>query len=293
MDKITKKKKVVIFGKGGQLGLELSNLSSVLGEVILVDVLEVDFTHPGSIRKKLMTDKPEVVINGAAYTQVDRAEEDSELVCKININALKEMSQCVKELDALLVHYSSDYVFDGEKKEPYVESDPTNPINFYGKSKVLGEEIIIASGCNHLLFRTSWLYSGYKQDFIEKITKLSEKQPELKVVNDQIGSPTWSRMVAEKTIEILSMEKAYRKENHGIYHLVSEGYTSWYEFAKEILRKSKVKIYPVSSEEFITIAKRPKNSRLNCQKVKETFGITLPNWRDSYHQFESECVGGK
>lgn len=287
-----RKEKVLIFGKGGQLSSELFTLASILGEVELVDVSEVDFTKTESIRRKLMTEKPSVIINGAAYTQVDRAESEKDLVSQINGKAVGEIAHCAKKLDALLVHYSTDYVFDGQGETPYVETDPINPVNFYGLSKREGEEEIFLSECQHLIFRISWIYSGRGNDFPGKMIELSKERPELKIVNDQIGSPTWARMVAEKTIEILTMDKAYQKESQGVYHLVSEGYVSWYEFAKEILRKTNITILPVSSEEFPTLAKRPKNSRLNCQKVKETFGITLPNWKDSYHQFESKCIGG-
>lgn len=286
------KKKVLIFGKGGQLSSELFELATVLGEVELVDVSEVDFTKPESIYNKLMLEKPNIIINGAAYTQVDRAESEKDLASQINGKAVGEIARCANEIGALLVHYSTDYVFEGKGEAPYIETDPINPVNFYGASKREGEEEIFASNCQHLIFRISWIYSGRGNDFPGKMIELAAERPEVKVVNDQIGSPTWARMVAEKTIEILTMDKAYQKENQGVYHLVSEGYISWYEFAKEILRESKVKISPVSSEEFMTPAKRPKNSRLNCQKVKETFGIALPNWKDSYRQFESKYIGG-
>lgn len=287
------KKKILIFGKGGQLSSELFKFATVLGEVELVDVSEVDFTKPESIHNKLMAEKPSIIINGAAYTQVDRAESEKELVSQINGKAVGEIARCAKKLGALLVHYSTDYVFDGQGTTPYVETDPIHPVNFYGVTKRESEEEIFLSDCKHLIFRISWIYSGRGNDFPGKMIELAKERSELKVVDDQVGSPTWARMVAEKTVEILNMKKAYYKENQGIYHLVSEGYTSWYEFAKEILRESKVKILPVSSEEFSTAAKRPKNSRLNCKKVKETFGITLPNWKDSYHQFEAEYFDGK
>lgn len=282
------KKKILIFGKGGQLSSELFELATVLGEVELVDISEVDFTKPESIRKKLMTEKPDIIINGAAYTQVDRAENEKELVLQINGKAVGEIARCAEKLDALLVHYSTDYVFDGQGTVPYIEKDIISPVNFYGISKSESEKEIVTSNCQHLIFRISWIYSGRGNDFPGKIVELVKEKSELKVVNDQVGSPTWARMVAEKTIEILTMDKAYQKENQGIYHLVSEGYISWYEFAREILKEENVTISPVFSEEFPTPAKRPKNSRLNCQKVQETFGITLPNWRDLYRRFEQE-----
>lgn len=280
--------KVLLFGKSGQLSQDLYPLLQSLGEVKVVATNEADFTKAGEVLALIQRENPEVIINGAAYTAVDNAEEHRELCYQINSRAVGEMALGAKECGALLIHYSTDYVFDGTKSEPYLESDPTCPISVYGETKRAGEEAVITSGCNYLLFRISWIYSGRGNDFPCKMLELSKNRPELRIVADQIGSPTWTRTVAEKTIEILKNPLAFSPESSGIYHLVAQEYASWYDFACEVLREKEIKLYPIQTSEYPTPAKRPLNSRLNCDKIRTTFGIELPTWKEEYHRFESE-----
>ena len=280
--------KVLLFGKSGQLSQELYPLLQTLGEVKAINTDEADFTKAGEVLALIQRENPEVIINGAAYTAVDKAEEQKELCYQINGRAVCEMALGAKECDGLLIHYSTDYVFDGTKSEPYVESAPACPISVYRETKRAGEEAVITSCCNYLLFRISWIYSGLGNDFPCKMLELSETRPEIRVVADQIGSPTWTRTVAEKTIEILKNPLAFSPESSGIYHLVAQEYVSWYDFACEVLREQETKLYPIQTSEYPTPAKRPHNSRLNCDKIKNTFGIELPTWKEEYHRFESE-----
>jgi dTDP-4-dehydrorhamnose reductase len=280
--------KVLLFGKSGQLSQDLYPLLQTLGEVKAVDTDEADFTKAGEVLALIQRENPELIINGAAYTAVDKAEEHKELCYQINGRAVGEMAQGAQECGALLIHYSTDYVFDGTKSEPYLESDLTCPISVYGETKRAGEEAVTTSGCNYLLFRISWIYSGRGNDFPCKMLELSKNLPELRIVADQIGSPTWTRTVAEKTIEILKNPLAFSPETSGIYHLVAQEYVSWYDFACEVLKEKETKLYPIRTSEYPTPAERPLNSRLNCDKIKNTFGIELPTWKEEYHRFESE-----
>jgi len=278
------KKKILIFGENGQVGRELQKTCVPLGEIVVVGSKEANFCEPDRLSEVLLREKPGVIINAAAYTTVDKAESEPELAMQINGIAVGAIARIAKEIDALLIHYSTDYVFEGRKELPYVETDEVCPINVYGKTKRCGEEEIISSGCAYFIFRISWIYSEENSSFSSKMLNLGQKNEVLRVVSDQIGAPTWARTVAEVTAQILRQSKAYQQENQGIFHLCAAGAGSWYEFAREILKDLAVEVVPIPSAEYPTPAQRPRNSQLCCDKIREVFAIDLPDWREAYRQ---------
>jgi len=286
--------KIVLIGKNGQLGWELQHILTGLGEVISLGRKELDVTDVGAVQKTLLELQPHLIINASAYTEVDLAETQVELATNINAIAPGVMAETAHKINAAFIHYSTDYVFDGNNNTPYTENDPTNPINVYGKSKLMGEENIKQVGDAFLILRTSWVYSLRGNSFVNKVLGWSRKNKTLKIVSDQIGSPTWARMLAETTNRVIANNKINLldnlRANRGVYHLVSNGYTSRYEWAKRILANDPKRteqlvqtIEPVPSEEFPTPAARPLFSALNCEKFAKTFGLRLPNWEESLH----------
>jgi dTDP-4-dehydrorhamnose reductase len=283
------KKKILIFGENGQVSRELQKACISLGEIVVVGSKDANFCESDRLREVLLREMPDVIINAAAYTAVDKAESEPELAMQVNGVAVGAIARAAKDIGALLVHYSTDYVFDGQKETPYVESDEVCPINVYGKTKRCGEEEIISSGCAYFIFRISWIYSEEDSSFSSKMLNLGQKNEVLRVVSDQIGAPTWARTVAEVTAQILMQPKAYQKENQGVFHLCAAGVGSWHEFAREILKDLAVEVVPIPSAEYPTPAQRPKNSQLCCGKIKEVFAIDLPDWREAYRQMR--CGG--
>jgi len=257
--------KVLLTGRSGQVGWELERL---LEEVVATDRATLDLAGEG-IPGFLSRTKPDVIINAAAYTAVDRAESEREAAFRINATAPGILAEEAKRLGALLVHFSTDYVFDGEKKSPYLEDDRPSPLNVYGESKLEGEKRVRASGCRHLILRTSWVYAPRGRNFF--LTMKNAKQP-LRVVDDQRGVPTSSRFLAEYTISLL------RKNVEGVLHLVPSGETTWYGFARAILGESAA-LTPIRSSEYPTPARRPANSVLDNRKAAALLGA-LPDWRD-------------
>ena len=256
--------KVLLTGRNGQVGWELERL---LEDVVATDRGTLDLAGE-NIRNVVSTVKPDVIINAAAYTAVDKAESEKDLAFRVNGVAPGTLAEEAKRLGALLVHYSTDYIFDGEKKTPYVEDDPPNPLNVYGASKLEGERRIRASGCRHLLLRTSWVYAARGRNFF--LTMKSAKKP-LRVVDDQRGVPTSSRFLAEYTMALL------RKGAEGLLHLVPSGETTWYGFARAILGE-RADITPIASREYPTPARRPANSVLDNARARALLGA-LPDWR--------------
>ncbi|OAI52056.1 hypothetical protein AYO46_06705 [Betaproteobacteria bacterium SCGC AG-212-J23] len=257
--------KVLLTGRSGQVGWELERL---LDDVVATDRATLDLSGEG-IPAFVSKAKPDVIINAAAYTAVDKAESEKNLAMHVNGVAPGILAGEAKRLGALLVHYSTDYVFDGAKKAPYVESDATAPLNAYGESKLEGEQRIRASGCRHLILRTSWVYAPRGRNFF--LTMKNAKQP-LRVVDDQRGVPTPSRFLAEYTISLI------RKNAEGLLHLVPSGETTWYGFARAILGESAA-ITPIRSSEYTTAARRPANSVLDNAKARAILGGNLPDWR--------------
>ena len=284
--------KIILFGKNGQLGWEFQRSLPVLGNVVSLDREDLDLCDLNAVQKTLRELEPNLIVNASAYTDVDGAEKDPEPAMKINALAPGVMAEMSRKLGAVLIHYSTDYVFDGRKDTPYTESDITNPLNMYGKSKLKGEENIKQAGDAYLILRTSWVYSLRGNSFVNKVLGWSRKNSLLRIVDDQVSSPTWARMLAEITVLVLAQNQVdqYEKirDRGGIYHLAGSGYTSRYEWAKQILandpRRSEQTVQtlePGSSEEFPTPATRPLFSALDCSHFENTFGLRLPPWNSS------------
>jgi len=287
------KKKILLISCTGQVGAELWRGLQPLGEVIPADqnlttVTRLDLTNPQQIRELIQQVKPNIIVNAAAYTAVDKAEQDQHITMAVNATAPQILADLAKQNDALLVHYSTDYVFDGIKRTPYLETDTPNPLNMYGKSKLAGDQAIQASGCNYLIFRTSWVYGRYGQNFLLTIQRLAKEREELRIVADQIGSPTWSRLIADMTAQVLSQLYSPRfktdfSEISGIYNLTCGGQTNWCEFAQRISERAPKppRVIPIPTADYPAPAKRPLYSVLSNEKLAQTFGLELPNWDDA------------
>ncbi|MBI5296996.1 MAG: dTDP-4-dehydrorhamnose reductase [Chloroflexi bacterium] len=292
--------KIALFGgKYGQLGWELRRTLAPLGEVIAVDRDDLDLRDASALEGFLREQAPRLIVNASAYTAVDRAEQEQELAFAINERAPRVMAEVARSLGAGLIHYSTDYVFDGNMGRPYVESDATNPLNVYGQSKLAGERAIQETGANHLIFRTAWVFSMRGESFIAKLLEWSRQKPELRVVDDQVSNPTWARMLAEATALLLAGGgedmPAYIEEKCGIYHLAGWGYTSRFEWAKQILandpRRTEQRvqaIQPARTDEFPTPATRPLFSALDCSRFEHNFGLRLPPWEEALQR----CMEG-
>ena len=284
--------KIVLLGKSGQLGWELERSLPILGDVIALDRAQLDLLDLNAVQKVLEEFKPNLIINASAYTDVDRAENEPELAKKVNALAPGVMADAARKLGAVLIHYSTDYVFDGRQTTLYTENDQTNPLNVYGKSKLMGEENIKQAGNAYLILRTSWVYSLRGNSFVNKVLAWARKNSTLRIVEDQISGPTWARMLAEITSLLLAQnqENLYEKiyEQCGIYHLAGSGYTSRYEWAKQILandprqaEQTVQAIEPGRSEDFPSPAARPLFSALDCTRFEQTFGLRLPSWNST------------
>ncbi len=285
-------RKILLIGPTGQVGWELLRCTQPLGKVFAVSRSQCDQAHThldlsnlDAIRKIIRDIKPAVILNAAAYTAVDKAEEENSLVYSINGTVPGILAEEAKKTDAILVHYSTDYVFNGENTEPYLESDPISPIGIYGHSKLEGEQAIQAVGGKYFIFRTAWIYGNRGKNFLLTMQRLAKERDMLKIVSDQIGTPTWSRMIAEATAQVLTqlhspLYQANVEELSGIYHLTCSGQTSWYEFAKAIIAKMphSPQILPIGTTDYPTLAKRPAYSVLSNEKLAHTFGIKLPSW---------------
>lgn len=284
-----RRSRVLLLGKNGQVGFDLARLLGGGAEVHAPDRSTVDLTRPESIHRAVASLKPDVILNAAAYTAVDKAESEPELATAVNARAPAALAQAARSANSLLVHYSTDYVFDGTKQGAYAEEDAIHPLNVYGRTKAAGEEAIAGSDCQYLILRTSWVFSPRGTNFLLTMLKLGRVKPELRIVNDQHGAPTSSVSIATATLRILDVwhqsAVTRRKELVGLYHMTSQGETNWFEFAVEIFGNQRdrahPRLVPIRSEEYPTAAQRPRNSVLNCGKLERTFGIQLPHWRES------------
>lgn len=280
--------KILVTGKSGQVGYELMRSLQPLGEVIGIDQDHMDLADLDQVRDVIRRVQPGLIVNPAAYTAVDKAETEPDLAMRINGLAPGVMAEEAAKLGAAVVHYSTDYVFDGTKQEPYTEADQPCPLNVYGRTKLAGEQAITASGVPHLIFRTSWVYGMRGKNFLLTIMKLAAERDELRIVADQHGAPTWCRTLADTTACILAQAKgasdsaAWWRENSGLYHLTAQGATTWHGFADALLEQAekKPRLVPISSSEYPVPAARPGNSRLSCAVLMEKFGH-LPHWRDA------------
>ncbi|MDP9268929.1 MAG: dTDP-4-dehydrorhamnose reductase [Acidobacteriota bacterium] len=298
--------RIVLLGKDGQVGSQLQRTLAAAGEVVPLGRAEADLSNADALGSVLRKLAPALIVNAAAYTQVDRAEDEPEMATRINRDALAVIGAEAKKLGAGVVHYSTDYVFDGGKAGAYVESDSTGPLNVYGRTKLEGEKALAASGAAYLVLRTSWVYAAQGNNFMLRILELARSREEIRVVTDQVGAPTWSRMIAAGTAAILATLKsgdliAKLRERQGVYHLSAAGSTSWFGFAEAIVEEFRRaqgnpslavrRITPIASAEFPTRACRPANSVLANDKVRKTFGVELPGWREQLGSVMRQVCG--
>lgn len=284
---------ILVTGVNGQVGFELLRTLQGLGRVVGVDRATLDLSDLDAIRRVVREVKPSIIVNPAAYTAVDKAETDEAAAQRLNAEAPAVLAEEAKSLGAALIHYSTDYVFDGTKDGAYVEDDATNPQNVYGLTKLEGEQAIAASGCAHLILRTSWVYGRRGKNFLLTMLKLGAERPELRVVADQIGAPTWSNSIATVTAHIVAQGLAAQRDGDvnwwrkrsGVYHFSATDETSWHGFAEAIfdiaMGDKAPKVAPIPASDYPVPAKRPANSRMSQEKLARTFGVHLPDWRDA------------
>lgn len=280
-------KTILILGAQGQLGIELQSAFRDSGRVVAHSRAECDLSHPDSIRSAVRAARPDVIVNAAAYTAVDRAESEPDLAMRVNGDAPVILTEEAKKLGALLVHYSTDYVFDGSKPVPYVEDDRTHPLNIYGSTKLAGERNIQQVGGAYLIFRTSWVFSPHGKNFLLTMLRLGREREHLNIVNDQHGVPTSALAIAEGTRRVLDrLGPRSMEEFSGIYHMTCSGQTTWCGFAQSIFASARAEklwatVTGIPSSQYPTPATRPANSVLSNQKLKSTFGVELPSWESA------------
>ena len=296
--------KILLFGKNGQVGWELQRSLAPLGELIALDRQSRahcgDLTDLAGIAKTVQDIQPDVIVNAAAYTAVDKAETEIALAELINAKAPEVLASAAKNCGAWLVHYSTDYVFDGHGDQAWCETDAVNPLSVYGKTKLQGEQAIQQSTCLHLIFRTSWVYAARGNNFAKTMLRLAQEREQLSVINDQIGAPTGAELLADVTAHAICSAMR-RQQLSGLYHLVAEGQTSWYEYAAYVfqfargagipLKLAETALQAISTSQYPTPAQRPLNSRLNNQRLKESFGLHLPAWQLGVERMLMEIHG--
>ena len=281
---------ILVTGVNGQVGFELLRSLQGLGRVVACDRSVLDLSDLDRVRSVVRELKPSIIVNPAAYTAVDKAETDVDAARRLNAEVPRAFAEEAARLGAALVHYSTDYVFDGTKEGAYVETDATNPQNVYGLTKLEGEQAIAATGCAHLILRTSWVYGRRGKNFLLTMLKLGSERPELRVVADQVGAPTWSKTIATATAHIVAQALAaddadWWAQRSGVYHFTSAGATSWHGFAEAIFAQAMgeraPRVLPIPASDYPVPAKRPSNSRLSHDKLTEAFGVRLPDWADA------------
>lgn len=287
--------KILLTGSTGQVGYELARSLQGLGEVVAVDRNVMDLSNLDQVRDVIRTVRPQLIVNPAAYTAVDKAESEPELAYRVNAEAPGLMAQEAKLLGAAMVHYSTDYVFDGSDPSPRGEDDATGPLNVYGASKLAGEQAIAAAGIDHLIFRTSWVYGMRGKNFLLTMMRLAKEREELKIVADQHGAPTWSRTIADTTALVLAQAQAqtqagadWWRQNSGVYHLSAQGQTTWFEFTQAIVEAAGLscRVLPIGSAEYPTPARRPQYSVMSSERLVSRF-CHLPDWKQALHL----CMG--
>ena len=290
--------RILLTGSGGQVGRALLTALAPIGNVIATDRSSFDLARPEQIRAQVATLRPDVIVNAAAYTDVERAELEEQVALTINGVSVGELAAAARELRVPLIHYSTDYVFDGTKKSPYMEGDQPAPLSAYGRSKLDGESRIRDSGCAHLILRTSWVYAETGRNFLTTMLRLAAEREELRVVDDQVGAPTFAGFIAAATAQIIeqfiSSDAARRRVDEGdIVHLANGGATSWFGFASEIFANEAIRqrvrvpqLIPIKTSEFPTRAQRPANSRLSTEKARTVWKLPVPDWRESL----ADCI---
>ena len=297
--------KILLLGKNGQVGWELQRSLASMGDVVALDFdspapLTADFSQPESLAATVRAVAPNIIVNAAAHTAVDKAESEPDFARALNANSPAVLAREAATLGAVLMHYSTDYVFDGSGTTPWLETSPTGPLSVYGATKLEGEEAIRASGCKHLIFRTSWVYAARGGNFAKTMLKLAKERDRLTVIDDQIGSPTGADLLADLTAHALRAVQ-WRTELAGTYHAVAQGETSWHGYAQHVIEFARaagqpIKVAPeavlaVPTSAFPTPAQRPGNSRMNTQKLRNAFGFTLPAWESGVDRMLTEVMG--
>lgn len=281
--------KILLLGRNGQVGWELERSLAPLGQLTSLGRADLDLRDAAHIREAVRAASPDVIVNAAAYTAVDKAESERDAAFAVNATAPGILAEEAKRTGALLVHYSTDYVFDGTKATAYVEDDAPHPLNVYGTSKLAGERAVAATGCRHLILRTSWVYGPRGSNFMLTMLRLARERTELRVVDDQVGAPTSCRAIARATAAALA--RAVRPPGRaGLYHLAASGETSWCGFARAILARADIAtpVLPIRTEEYPTPARRPRNSRLDCSRLRAASGVTLASWEQGLAEAMAE-----
>ena len=299
------KPRILLSGANGQLGWELNHTLSPRYEVHAFERSNLDLTDSKQIRQRISETEPDIIINAAAYTAVDSAEQESELAFAVNAAAPAILAEEAARIDAALIHYSTDYVFDGSGTQAWREEDAPAPLNVYGESKLAGEQAIKASGVAHLIFRTSWVYGAHGHNFVKTILRLAAEKDEMNIIDDQIGAPTSATFLANTTAQILNQladtQKKGIAENSGTYHLCCSGETSWHGFASEIVRLTEQNdihlalktIHPIPTSAYPTPAQRPKNSRLDCSRLNNLFGLQPLTWQTALAQVLPHIIASR
>jgi len=300
--------KILLLGKNGQVGWELQRSLAPLGDMLALDRHSSqacgDLSRPDELMQTVLHYQPDVIVNAAAHTAVDKAESEPELAQLLNATAPAALAKAARQLGALLVHYSTDYVFNGEGQLPWQETDATAPLNVYGHSKREGELAIANSGCHHLIFRTSWVYASRGANFAKTMLRLAGERERLTVIDDQFGAPTGADLIADVSAQALrqvhALPAAERAPHMGLFHLVAAGQTSWHGYASHVIETAKrlrpefawrvKEVAPVSSSAFVTAAKRPHNSRLATARLEASFGLRMPPWQDGVERMLAEIV---
>jgi dTDP-4-dehydrorhamnose reductase len=297
--------KILLLGKDGQVGWELQRALAPLGEVLALGHASAgedcgDLTDTVGLARTVKRFNPEVIVNAAAYTAVDNAESEERLAFEVNAEAAALLARLAAERDALLVHYSTDYVFDGSGQAPWRETDPVGPRNVYGRSKLQGEQAIQTSGCRHLIFRTSWIYAARGANFTKTVLRLAAERDTLTMIDDQKGVPTGADLIADTTALAIRQLASGSRAHCGIYHLAAAGETSWYDYARHVLRQAQalgaplkatdLAVQPVPSSAFPLAAVRPLNSRLNTSKLRDTFDLVMPPWQAGVDRVLTEIL---
>jgi len=280
-------KHILLIGNDGQVGYELERTLAPLGNVTAVCYPAIDFATPDSIRRTVRAVKPALIVNAAAYTAVDKAETDTALCRKLNADAPAILAEEAKRLGAGLIHYSTDFIFDGTKQTPYTEDDIPNPLGVYGQTKLDGDSAIRDSGVPHLIFRLAWVYGMRGKNFLLTIRRLANEGKPLRIVGDQVGCPTWCRTIAEATAAALAKTRDEQgvfnlDEVSGTYNCVCSGATSWHGFARAFI-PADIPVTAISTADYPTPARRPAYSALSCAKIHKVFGITMPSWKTALH----------
>jgi dTDP-4-dehydrorhamnose reductase len=294
--------RLLVLGKTGQVGGELQRALSGVGEVTALSRTDGNFEDAAQLKRSVVNAAPDVIVNAGAYTGVDKAESEPDRADRINHLAVGELAKLAAQRGAWLIHYSTDYVFDGAKTSPYVETDPVNPINLYGRTKLAGERAVLATGAKALIFRTSWVHSGRGQNFIRTMLRLAAERDSLQVVADQIGAPTSAALIADVTATAVRAIAAGTTTEGGIYHLTAAGETSWHGLARFVietalaqgatLRVTPDAVIPIATSAYPTAAPRPANSRLETSKLRAALNLALPDWRDGAQQTVAALLGG-